>query len=178
MNIVIPYPVRSVSGWSTYVRLMAFGEMVRHDSYFWRLFNVDRYTCKENKTMYVYIYINSTLSWISAWDIIDGNPNSKVHVANIGPTWVLSAPDGPQVGPMNLTIMEYLRNMLTFLVLRLEYYGISTWILWLLIPWWLLSPGHQQPWYWLCTIVCSMNDPLSIIRKYFKYLCHPRVGKW
>ena len=27
---------------------------------------------------------------------------SKVHGANIGPTWVLSAPDGPHVGPMNL----------------------------------------------------------------------------
>ena len=31
-------------------------------------------------------------------------PDSKVHVANIGPTWVLSAPGGPPVGPMNLTI--------------------------------------------------------------------------
>ena len=31
-------------------------------------------------------------------------PDSKVHGANMGPTWVLSAPDGPHVGPMNLTI--------------------------------------------------------------------------
>ena len=30
------------------------------------------------------------------------NPDSKVHRANMGPTWVLSAPDGPHVGPMNL----------------------------------------------------------------------------
>ena len=29
-------------------------------------------------------------------------PDSKVHGANMGPTWVLSAPDGPHVGPMNL----------------------------------------------------------------------------
>ena len=29
---------------------------------------------------------------------------SKVHVANMGPTWVLSAPGGPHVGPMNLAI--------------------------------------------------------------------------
>ena len=28
--------------------------------------------------------------------------DSKVHGANMGPTWVLSAPDGPHVGPMNL----------------------------------------------------------------------------
>ena len=30
--------------------------------------------------------------------------DSKVHAANMGPTWVLSAPDGPHVGPMNLAI--------------------------------------------------------------------------
>ena len=41
-------------------------------------------------------------------DIIEQNtlpdtyPDSKVHGANMGPTWVLSAPDGPHVGPMNL----------------------------------------------------------------------------
>ena len=31
-------------------------------------------------------------------------PDSKVHGTNIGPTWVLSALDGPHVGPMNLAI--------------------------------------------------------------------------
>ena len=36
------------------------------------------------------------------------NPYSKVHGANMGPTWVLSAPDGPHVGPMNLAIREAL----------------------------------------------------------------------
>ena len=30
--------------------------------------------------------------------------DSKVHGANMGPTWVLSAPNGPHVGPMNLAI--------------------------------------------------------------------------
>ena len=29
-------------------------------------------------------------------------PDSKVHGANMGPTWVLSSPGGPHVGPMNL----------------------------------------------------------------------------
>ena len=33
-------------------------------------------------------------------------PDSKVHGANTGPTWVLSAPDGPHVGPMNLAIRD------------------------------------------------------------------------
>ena len=34
------------------------------------------------------------------------NPDNKIHGANMGPTWVLSAPDGPHVGPMNLAIRE------------------------------------------------------------------------
>ena len=31
-------------------------------------------------------------------------PDSKVHGANMGPTWVLSALNGPHFGPMNLAI--------------------------------------------------------------------------
>ena len=34
------------------------------------------------------------------------NPDSKVHGANMGPIWVLSAPEWPHVGPMNLAIRE------------------------------------------------------------------------
>ena len=34
------------------------------------------------------------------------NPDSKVHGANMEPTWVLSAPDGPHAGPTNLAIRE------------------------------------------------------------------------
>ena len=33
-------------------------------------------------------------------------PDSKVHGANMGPIWVLSTPDGPHVGPMNLAIRD------------------------------------------------------------------------
>ena len=32
------------------------------------------------------------------------SPDSKVPGANMGSTWVLSAPDGPHDGPMNLDI--------------------------------------------------------------------------
>ena len=31
-------------------------------------------------------------------------PDNKVHGANMGPTWALSAPGGPHIGPMNLAI--------------------------------------------------------------------------
>ena len=34
-------------------------------------------------------------------------PDSKVHGTNMGPTWVLSATDGPHIGPTNLTIRVY-----------------------------------------------------------------------
>ena len=34
-------------------------------------------------------------------------PDSKVHGANMGPTWVLPSPGGPHVGPMNLAIRVY-----------------------------------------------------------------------
>ena len=41
--------------------------------------------------------------WLSS--VIKNNvPDSKVHGTNIGPKWVLSAPDGPHVGPMKLAI--------------------------------------------------------------------------
>ena len=36
-------------------------------------------------------------------------PDSKVHGANMGSTWVLWAPDGPHVGPMNLAIRVCLK---------------------------------------------------------------------
>ena len=36
--------------------------------------------------------------------IIEHCPDRKVHGANMGPTWVLSTPDEPHVGPMNLAI--------------------------------------------------------------------------
>ena len=36
------------------------------------------------------------------------NPDSKVHEDNMGPNWVLSAPDGPRVGSMYLAIRELL----------------------------------------------------------------------
>ena len=60
--------------------------------------------------------------WVSLWarrlDVSDcpcyhktplKEPDSKVHGANMGPTWDLSAPDGPHVGPMNLAIRGQLQ---------------------------------------------------------------------
>ena len=38
--------------------------------------------------------------------ILGNIPDSKVHGANMGPTWVLSAPGGLHVGLMNLAIWD------------------------------------------------------------------------
>ena len=45
-------------------------------------------------------FIQISLTWSG------DKPDNKVYGANMGPTWVLSAPDGPHVGPMNLAISE------------------------------------------------------------------------
>ena len=43
----------------------------------------------------------------NGFDILwHASPDSKIHGANMGPTWVLSALDGPHVCPMNLAIRE------------------------------------------------------------------------
>ena len=33
-------------------------------------------------------------------------PDSKIHGANMGPTWVLLVPGGPHIGPMNLAVRD------------------------------------------------------------------------
>ena len=38
------------------------------------------------------------------WTVWYAVPDSKIHGVTMGPTWVLSAPVGPHVGPMNLAI--------------------------------------------------------------------------
>ena len=52
-------------------------------------------------TLYI---LSRFVSWPSTYK--ERIPDSKVHGANMGPTWVLSAPVGPHVGPMNLAIRD------------------------------------------------------------------------
>ena len=37
-------------------------------------------------------------------------PDSKVRVANMGPTWGRQDPGGPHVGPMNFAIRGYIET--------------------------------------------------------------------
>ena len=49
-----------------------------------------------------------TKQWYMWFRIVRCIPDSKFHGDNMGPTWVLSAPEGPHVGPMNLAIRDIL----------------------------------------------------------------------
>ena len=67
--------------------------------------------CKDNGEISKYNFRFTTKN-ISTWrfEICREWPNitseSKVHVANIEPTWVLSDPCGPHVGPINFAIRD------------------------------------------------------------------------
>ena len=54
--------------------------------------------CKRDETRNIRDQINAKPKYVNAV------PDSKVHGVNMGHTWVMSAPDGPNVGPMNLAI--------------------------------------------------------------------------
>ena len=61
--------------------------------------------CIENR-----LHDSMLLVYQPNWKKKKNYPDSKIHGANMGPTWVLSAPDGPHVGPMNLAIWVGLPN--------------------------------------------------------------------
>ena len=62
-------------------------------------------------------------------------------------------------------------NELTLSVRGPSYLGLTRSISWLLMPWLLTSPGHQQSWYWLCRI----GRFVTYLRTNFNYLCHINV---
>ena len=53
-------------------------------------------------------------------------------------------------------------------------FGSTRSISWLLMSWLLTSPGHQQPWYWLCRI----GRFLSYLRTDLNCLRRINVEKW
>ena len=66
-----------------------------------------------------------------------------------------------------------LELILTLNVRGSSYLGLTRSISWLLMPWLLTSPRHQQPWYWLYRICRSFY-----LRKCFKSLCQINVEEW
>ena len=77
-------------------------------------------------------------------------PHSKVHGANMGPTWVLSAPDGPHVGPINLVI-----RVTTFVGKMFQFHVIVT----RLYPaWWFFSPHYEIISFFLISIISYLDN--------------------
>ena len=94
------------------------------------------------------------------------SPDNKVHGANMGPTWVLSAPDGPHVGPMNLAIRVILKNDI-WLTNTLEKTCETVWsAMWL---WLLMTQYHLVQWHlqaqWCAGSFCSIFGSVREITK-------------
>ena len=111
-------------------------------------------------------------------DVLPGSMNTQVR-ANV--SYVISLLSHPAVPWVTLCFCTgwYAAaspqtigpSELTLNVWGPSYLGITRSISWLLMPWLLTSPGHQQTWYWLCRICKSW----SYLRKDFKFLCHINV---
>ena len=64
-----------------------------------------------------------TIAWITKTEV-DGNPDSKVHGANMGPIWGRQDPGRPHVGHMNFAIREPIRFHWNIIVLVTQSYMV------------------------------------------------------
>ena len=75
-----------------------------HPIHFWIIeYSIALLMYKMTKCMMPSLFENM---FIKTCDVHD-YPDSKVHGVNMGPIWVLSAPDGLHVGPTNLAIRVF-----------------------------------------------------------------------
>ena len=51
---------------------------------------------------------------------------------------------------------QILKQILTLGMQKLDHYGETWSVPWLLMPWLIVASGHQQPWYWVCRINRSL----------------------
>ena len=63
------------------------------------------------------------------------------------------------------------QNVPSVLTLKPDQCGLTRSIPWFLMPWFLVSPGHQQPWYWLYRIAWDSTDakPNTLLAKHFEF---------
>ena len=59
------------------------------------------------------LVIPNQMASVCMWYTVHSYPDNKIHGANMGPTWVLSAPGGSHVGPTNLAIRLDIRTRFT-----------------------------------------------------------------
>ena len=104
---VITYPCPNMSGMGVFqgdeflvlAQYNAYTEP-RAGHYFTKKFpTISRHSVDGHKATLVFFKVSLVIN-----DFLD----CKVHGANMGPTWVLSAPCGPHVDPINLAIRVWL----------------------------------------------------------------------
>ena len=90
----------------------------------------------------VYKRYNEVIGYISfCHGFIKHVPDSKIDGANMGPTWVLSAPGGPHVGPTSLAIRD---SMITHMV-QMQHIVVNTRIM---QPVYTIQNCLNQKWQW------------------------------
>ena len=78
------------------------------------LFDSCHYMCRDWNGTYTHLTMEcclfreidvTTVARNGVVNLSNNFPDSKAHGTNLGPTWVLSASDGPHVGPMNFPML-------------------------------------------------------------------------
>ena len=108
---------------------------------FWNVHSVTVYIDETLPYIYFWIFANALeILWsctkllgYGIWNTTNDYPDSKIHGANMGPTWVLSAPGGPHVGPINLAIRVGKTILSSFSSVRLmgEWPTVDHWFMFL-----------------------------------------------
>ena len=88
------------------------------------------------RLLLIFTCIASLAPW-RIWVKWNSTPDSKVRGANMGPTWVLSAPDGPHVGPMNLAIRDLTDTPSIRGSKNKNIYMVILWLLFYHFSWWM-----------------------------------------
>ena len=128
INFLIPYEQQILSDWNIILQshgylifIMGIPIQVRQ-----QIYTESDPSCTCLTECIGYIPWNMQMVWFALFPFwlfykllvdLHRSPDIKVHGANMGPTWVLSAPDGPHVGHMNLAIrVNYLSKFASQLV--------------------------------------------------------------
>ena len=93
------FPNNSVFNWCQLLFLFDILNVFYSTGEYWYCLKPRAMSLKGNP-----LYLSSNLK--KKKDVFEHSLDSKVHGANMGPTWVMSAPCWPHVGPMKLVISE------------------------------------------------------------------------
>ena len=134
------------------------------EAYFW---------CLILNSVY-FVYLSYCYFFASYWERLKEHvyaPDSKIHMSNMGPTWVLSAPGGPMLAPWTLLPGCAWK----YTVLK------STWrILQISVFLWVMSPDNHCWGYTNILAFCNVVKSLELIWRSepvdFNYGCP--IFKW